>query len=55
MYTQIYDLFMSTVYGAVTVTPDMELVATLVATTACLFCFALPFMLVWKVIKLVCG
>lgn len=30
-----------------------ELVCTLVATCGCLFLIALPFMIVWKVVKLI--
>lgn len=53
MYLGLYDLIMTYVYGGVTsVTPDMELVATLVATFGCLFFVALPFLLLWKVVKI---
>lgn len=52
MYQGLYDLIMTYVYGGVaSITPDMELVATLVATFGCLFFVALPFLLLWKVVK----
>ena len=53
MYQNLYDLIMSHVYGGVvSVTPDMELVATLIATTGCIFLISLPFLLVWRFIRL---
>lgn len=55
MYSNIYSLFMQYVYGGSTITPDMELVCTLFSTTACLFCVSLPFIVVWRFIKAVCG
>lgn len=54
MYSQIYDLYMTYVYGGLTVTPAMELVCTLFSTAACLFCVSLPFIVVWRFIKAVC-
>lgn len=55
IYQSIFDLIHTYVYGGVTLTSDMSLVCTLVSTCACLFCVALPFLIVWKVIKLICG
>lgn len=53
MYQGLYDLIMTHVYGGVSaITPDMELVATLVATFGCLFLVSLPFLLLWKVVKI---
>lgn len=54
MYLQIYQLFIDTVYGGLTLTPDMTLTATIISTTACVFCFALPFIVVWRFIRAVC-
>lgn len=55
IYQSIFDLIHTYVYGGVTLTSDMSLVCTLVSTCACFFCVALPFLIVWKVIKLICG
>ena len=55
IYQSCYDLIHQYIYGGVTLTSDMTLVATLLATCACVFCFAIPFMIAWKVIKLIMG
>lgn len=55
IYQSIFDLIHTYIYGGATLTADMNLVATLLSTCACVFCFALPFMVVWKVIKLIMG
>lgn len=53
MYQGFYDLIMAHVYGGVpAVTSDMELVATFIATFGSLFLVALPFLLLWKVVKI---
>lgn len=53
MYLGLYDLIMTHVYGGVSaITPDMELVATLIATFGSIFFVALPFLLLWKVVKI---
>lgn len=55
MYQIIYDLFVSSFFAGAVVTGEMQLVATLVAVASCLFVFSIPFMVVWKVIKLIVG
>ena len=55
MYQIIYDLFVNAFYAGLTMTGEMTLTATLVATAGCLFCFAVPFIVVFKVIKFICG
>lgn len=53
MYQGFYDLIMTHVYGGVaSITPDMELVATFIATFGSLFLVSLPFLLLWKVVKI---
>lgn len=55
IYQNIFDLIQEYIYGGVALTADMELVATSLATTACIFVFALPFLVVWKVIRMILG
>lgn len=50
IYQSCFDLIQTYIYGGVELTSDMNLVCTLMATIACIFCFALPFLLVWKVL-----
>lgn len=52
IYQSCYDLINTYIYGGQIVQGSyMELVAILTATTATLFLFALPFTIVWKLIK----
>ena len=55
IYQDCFDLIQQYIYGGVELTSDMSLVATTLSTTACVFVFALPFLVVWKVIKLIVG
>lgn len=51
IYWDIFDILHTHIYGGVELTSDMNLVLTMLSTIACLFCFAVPFMVVWWVIK----
>lgn len=51
IYWDIFDILHTHIYGGAELTSDMNLVLTMLSTTACLFCFAVPFMVVWWVIK----
>lgn len=55
IYQDVFDLIQQYIYGGVELTSNMELVAITLATTACVFVFALPFLVVWKVIKMILG
>lgn len=55
MYHSIYNLIMSAIFSGVTITGWIELVVTTLATACCVFAFIIPFLIVWKVIRLVCG
>ena len=55
IYESCVELIHTYIYGGAELTADMNLVMTLLATTACIACFALPFVIVWLVIKLVVG
>lgn len=54
IYPAIYQLFLTHIYGveAAALTPDQSLVLVFVSTLACLFLIALPFLLVWRVIRI---
>lgn len=54
IYQNIYALLEQYIYGG-TLTADAELVCTLASTAGCLFLVSLPFLVVWKVIKLIVG
>lgn len=55
MYKSIYDLIISAFFEGATITGWIELVCTVLATAAIVFCFSVPFIVVIKVIKLICG
>lgn len=56
IYNNLYTLIEQYVFGNAIVTgSNQELIATLVATFGTLFVIAIPFALVWKVIKLIAG
>lgn len=54
IYDTIYQLIEQYIYGSVVAGSYQELVCIMVSTAACLFIIALPFIIVWRVIKLVC-
>ena len=55
MYQAIYDLILSALFQGSTVTGWIELVVTVLSTSAVVFAFVVPFIIVIKVIKLICG
>ena len=56
IYDSIYNLFNTYVYGGnIVVGSHQDLVATLMSTIAVVFMVSLPFLVVWKVIKLIMG
>lgn len=56
MYYDIYNLLLQHIYGNPEIlTADMNLVLTLCATIGSLFVISVPFMIVWKVIKVICS
>lgn len=55
IYQNIYDIIHNYIYGGVTLSAQMELVAVTLSTVGCVFVFALPFLLVWKVCKMFVG
>lgn len=54
IYQNIYALIEQYIYGS-NMTADAELVTTLLATAGCVFLVALPFTIVWKIVKMLMG
>lgn len=56
IYNELYDLIITYCFGGqVLANSNAELVAMLIATSGTVFVVALPFLLVWKVIKMIGG
>lgn len=55
MYQSIYNLIVSAIYDSAVLTGWQEMFVTLVASACVLFALAVPFIVVWKVIQLICG
>lgn len=56
IYQNFYDLLNTYIFGGSIVSGSyQELVAVLVSTCAVLFCVAIPFIIVWKAIRLISG
>ena len=56
IYQTFYDLIVNHIFGgSVVVGSHQELVCILVSTIACIFIIAIPFLVVWKVIKIIMG
>lgn len=54
MYQNIYDLLVTHIYGG-TLPASGALVVDMVSTFFCIFCVSVPFIIVWKFIKMVVG
>ena len=55
IYLALYELIQNAFYGATALTGWQEMVLTVLATIGCLFVFIVPFIVVYKVIKFICG
>lgn len=56
IYQSLYDLINEYVFGmSIVAGTHQDLVATLISTAGVVFLVSLPFMLVWRVIKLIVG
>lgn len=55
IYQNLLDLIHQYIYGGVELTADMQLVSVLIATLGCLFVVALPFIVVYWVIRFITG
>ena len=55
IYSNIYSIIMDAFFTGVTVTPEITLAVTLLSLLACVFVFALPFLVVWRILRLFMG
>lgn len=55
IYQSLFDLIHTYVYGGVTLTSDMSLICTLIATMGCIFCISIPFLVVFWFLRLILG
>lgn len=53
IYQTIYDLIMSTLFAGATAIEWVSLVCTVLATACTVFVFAIPFIVVWRVMCLI--
>lgn len=55
IYQNCYELIQQYIYGGVELTPAMELVTVLISTLGCIALVALPFVLVYFLIRFIIG
>ncbi len=56
MYFEIYDILNHYIFNDMAAeVAHMDLVVTFFSTAACVFCAVLPFVIVWRVVKVLCG
>lgn len=55
IYNDIYSIIQQYIFGGAELTAHMDLVAVTLSTIASVFVFALPFLIVWNVIKMMMG
>lgn len=55
IYQDIFDIVKQYIFGNVELTAHMDLVAITLSTIGCIFVFALPFVIVWRLIKILMG
>lgn len=53
IYQEIFNIINTYVFGGATLTGTQLLAVDLIATTACLFCVVLPFIIVWRVVRFI--
>lgn len=54
IYENIYDMLHYYIFGYAQMNSSIDLALTLVSLCACLFCVCIPFIIVWKLIKVIC-
>ena len=55
IYQTCYDLVQTYIFGSVQVGSYQELVCIIISAAACIFVFSLPFLIVWRFLKLLGG
>lgn len=51
IYQDIYNIIVQYIYNNAELTAHMDLVAVTLSTIGCVFVFAVPFLVVWRVIR----
>lgn len=52
IYQSLFDLIHTHIYGGVELTPDMNLVCTLISTIGVLLVIGIPFFVVYKILSI---
>lgn len=52
IYQNIYDLIHTYIFGGDALTANTELITILLSSVGCVFVFSLPFLLIYKVLKM---
>lgn len=55
IYQDIFDIVQQYIFGGVELTASMDLVAITLSSIGCIFVFSLPFVIVWRVIRMFMG
>lgn len=55
IYQNIFDIVQQYIFGGVDLTASMDLVAITLSSIGCIFVFSLPFVIVWRIIKILMG
>lgn len=55
IYGELYELLSQYLFGGGELSSNQELINIFLTSVGTIFVFALPFVIVWKVISLVCG
>lgn len=55
IYQDIYDIIIQYIYNNAEITAHMDLVAVTLSTIGCIFVFAVPFIVIWRLIRIICG
>lgn len=55
IYQNLFEIIETYIYGGVELTADMNLIATLIATIGSVFIIAIPFIIVFFIIKFITG
>lgn len=55
IYQDIYNIVQQYIFGGVDLTASMDLVAITLSSIGCIFVFSLPFVIVWRIIRMFMG
>lgn len=55
LYQDLFELIQTYLFGGVELSAHQDLVAVTLATIGVLFVFSIPFVVIWRVIKLITG